>query len=81
MLTMHSDALLHRESKQGFAIFRLLARGIVERGIQGVPQVPGLDFSGGPKFWKFHALYLYKDEKVKKWYDLAFLLLFCIIIY
>jgi len=56
----------------------------VERGVQGVPQVPGPNFSGGPKFWKLRTLLLYIYTKMKeflKWIDLAFLLFFYIIIY
>jgi len=47
----------------------------VERGVQGVPQVPDPDFSGGPKILGILRVILYKDKTFKKWIWLFFAIL------
>jgi len=48
----------------------LLLYRTVEKGVQGVPQVPGSDFSEGPEILEIRRPVLYKDEKFLKWIDL-----------
>jgi len=47
--------------------------GALRGGSRGYLRYRARIFHGDPKFWKFRALCLYKDEKIKKWIDLAFL--------
>jgi len=53
--------------------FLLVARS-VERGVQGVPQESGPDFSGRPEILGIPRYIYTKMKKLKKWIDLA---LFC----